>query len=263
MTAAEIRLTIGQLARRAGVASSTLRFYESEGLLAPDGRSAAGYRLYRPAALQTVRFIRRAQRLGFSLADIARLLAGWHQNDLDHEALQSVAVARYLELEKAITDLLILRRELNRFLANIRHDGPADVHGPDHPASLHLEQLQGPAMVPPLPPVAQPPAGSVLASLARLTGCNLAARVRPDHLTALREVPLQIWQDGAAYRVFLASQEPAVGSALEAIAALEADCDIHERPELSLVDGGYLYTAAGPHAFIMARFFLALAENPT
>src|SRR5690606_40887755 len=67
-------LTIGELAKLAGVSRSMLRYYEEQGLLKPAARSAAGYRLYAPEAAQTLLFIQRAQRLGFSLADIQILL---------------------------------------------------------------------------------------------------------------------------------------------------------------------------------------------
>ena len=60
-------ITIGQLARRTGLRTSALRYYEEQGLLQPLARTAAGYRLYDANAEQRVRFIGRAQRLGFSL----------------------------------------------------------------------------------------------------------------------------------------------------------------------------------------------------
>ena len=68
-------LTIGQLARHLGVGASTLRYYERVGLLEPLKRTAAGYRLYGADASARLRFIRRAQDLGFSLEEIAQLLA--------------------------------------------------------------------------------------------------------------------------------------------------------------------------------------------
>ncbi len=72
-------LTIGRLAALLGIAPTTLRYYERVGLLAPSSRSSAGYRLYGPAALDRLRFIRAAQAAGFSLEDIrarARLERG-------------------------------------------------------------------------------------------------------------------------------------------------------------------------------------------
>ena len=68
-------LTIGRLAEQAGVPVSTVRYYERRGLLAPEERSPSRYRLYGPAVLRRLRFIRAAQRSGFTLEDIRRILA--------------------------------------------------------------------------------------------------------------------------------------------------------------------------------------------
>ncbi|SRR6266540_1439228 len=68
-------LTIGQLARRAGVHLETVRYYERRGLLPTPPRSRAGYRQYPPEAVRRVRFIKRAQGLGFTLEEIGDLLA--------------------------------------------------------------------------------------------------------------------------------------------------------------------------------------------
>ena len=66
--------TIGELAKAADVASSTLRYYERRGLVEPDNRSEGNYRLYGPETLERVRFIRAAQATGFTLDDVAMLL---------------------------------------------------------------------------------------------------------------------------------------------------------------------------------------------
>ena len=63
------RITVGQLARRSGVAASALRFYEDKGLLHPD-RNASGYRVYPRATLRRVAFVVAAQRVGLSLDEI-------------------------------------------------------------------------------------------------------------------------------------------------------------------------------------------------
>ena len=65
---------IGKLAARAGVSIDTVRYYERSGLLAPQTRLASGYRRYSEAQVARLRFIRRAQELGFSLKDIRELL---------------------------------------------------------------------------------------------------------------------------------------------------------------------------------------------
>ena len=66
--------SIGSLAKAAGVPTTTVRYYERRGLLRPDGRSRAKYRVYGEAALERLRFIRSAQATGFTLEDIAALL---------------------------------------------------------------------------------------------------------------------------------------------------------------------------------------------
>lgn len=66
--------TIGGLAREAGVPTSTVRYYEREGILQPAGRTAANYRLYSREDLERLRFIRAAQATGFTLEDISELL---------------------------------------------------------------------------------------------------------------------------------------------------------------------------------------------
>ena len=70
--------TIGQLARAAGLPTSTLRYYERAGLLEPTGRSEGNYRLYGEEALERLRFIRAAQATGLNRASIPRrrVLAG-------------------------------------------------------------------------------------------------------------------------------------------------------------------------------------------
>src|SRR3972149_1456098 len=69
------RLFIGQLAQLVGVGVDTVRFYERAGLLQRPERTAAGYRLYAPEALARLRFIRKAQALGFTLDEIKRILS--------------------------------------------------------------------------------------------------------------------------------------------------------------------------------------------
>lgn len=67
--------TVGRLAREGGVNLQTVRFYERKGLLAPDRRTASGYRRYGKEALRCLRFIKRAQRLGFTLREVSELLS--------------------------------------------------------------------------------------------------------------------------------------------------------------------------------------------
>jgi MerR family copper efflux transcriptional regulator len=75
-------LGIGQLAKRGGVGIDTVRYYERNGLLAPSTRLASGYRRYGDLELSRLRFIRRAQALGFTLREIKELLALSAQRDV-------------------------------------------------------------------------------------------------------------------------------------------------------------------------------------
>ena len=112
-------LTIGALAERAHVSTSMLRFYEREGLLRPQRRSASGYRLYGANAEQTLLFIRRAQRLGLSLQDIRTVLAGQRRNGIAGRTVVGIAEQRFLEIERRLTELLVLRHELELFLDDL------------------------------------------------------------------------------------------------------------------------------------------------
>jgi MerR family transcriptional regulator, copper efflux regulator len=75
-------LGIGQLAKRGGVGIDTVRYYERNGLLTPHARLASGYRRYSELELARLRFIRRAQALGFTLKEIKELLALSAQRDV-------------------------------------------------------------------------------------------------------------------------------------------------------------------------------------
>jgi DNA-binding transcriptional MerR regulator len=70
------RLTIGQLARRTGVDARTLRFWSDDGVIAPAGRSAGGYRLYDGASVARVELVRTLRELGLGLGDIRRVIDG-------------------------------------------------------------------------------------------------------------------------------------------------------------------------------------------
>src|SRR6266545_4875227 len=110
-------LTSGQLAKKCEVGVETLRFYEREGLLAKPARTASGYRQYPAEAVERVRFIRRAQLLGFQLKDIKELLALRDNPADDCQDVRAKAVAKLADIDQKIKDLEAMRTELTRLVA--------------------------------------------------------------------------------------------------------------------------------------------------
>ena len=105
-------LTIGLLAKTNGIATETLRYYERRGLLAPTQRTASGYRLYGPEAAQRLRFIRRAQTLGFSLDEIAELLTLSDDPGESAGTVKQLTRAKIDDIERRIRDLERMRQGL-------------------------------------------------------------------------------------------------------------------------------------------------------
>lgn len=106
-------LTIGKLARQANVGVETLRYYERRGLIAPERRTDAGYRLYDDDARQRLQFIRRAQTLGFSLDEIAELLSLSHRPTASAADVKRLARARIDDIEARIHDLERMKAALS------------------------------------------------------------------------------------------------------------------------------------------------------
>ncbi len=252
-------LTIGQLAKRTGLRTSALRYYEEQGLLQPTERTAAGYRLYDERAEQRLRFIGRAQRLGFALADIEHLLQGLEGDALSLQDVSELAGQRYLALEQQITDLLIQRHELGLFLQDLHRR--ARQHSDDTSANPILSELVTHICS---NPNAQATT-TLLSWLLRQTGCVLATHEAQSLMRQLRGRHVHIWRDDASYQILVIDDDPATGEALAALAQLEADCQVHnhqqQAPHFSHNDEGYLLTAHGPSAFVFARLFLSLSES--
>ena len=105
-------LKIGEVARRSGVAIDTLRFYERQGLLGRPARTEAGYRLFDESVLEQLEFIRRAQALGFSLAEIARISAEKAAGQSPCAEVREIVRARLGELDQRLAELKRYRRDL-------------------------------------------------------------------------------------------------------------------------------------------------------
>jgi DNA-binding transcriptional MerR regulator len=105
-------LRSGQVADAVGVNVETLRYYERRGIIAEPDRSLGGHRLYPDETVTTLRVIKAAQNLGFTLDEVAELLeAGRHQHGAG-AGLQSRAEAKLAEVDQKIADLHMIRASL-------------------------------------------------------------------------------------------------------------------------------------------------------
>src|SRR5436190_2898985 len=108
-------LTVGRVAKLAEVGIPTLRFYERAGLLPKPSRSASNYRLYDDEAVQRVRFIRRAQQLGFTLNEVKELLGLQVTAAASCACVRQRAEAKVLDVQARIRSL----QRMNRALAKL------------------------------------------------------------------------------------------------------------------------------------------------
>jgi len=109
-------LTIGDVADAAGVGIETIRYYERRGLVPQPGKAAGAYRRYGARHVGRIRFIKRAQALGFSLEEIATLLE--LEDGTDRRSIRRIATARLEETRRRIADL----RRIEGVLAHLLHE---------------------------------------------------------------------------------------------------------------------------------------------
>jgi len=114
-------LTIGALAKATGSNIETVRYYERIGLLPAPARTSGNYRSYGPDHLARLSFVRRSRELGFSLEAIRELLRLADQKDRDCAAVDAIARAHLIEVQRKIADLTALRRELRDLVDQCGH----------------------------------------------------------------------------------------------------------------------------------------------
>jgi DNA-binding transcriptional MerR regulator len=105
-------LRVGELAEQVGVSTDTVRYYERVGLLPPPARTAAGYRLYTEQAVDRMRFIQGAQRLGLTLTDVADLLSVRDTGVCPCEPAEQLLRRRLADLDAQMARLAALRTEM-------------------------------------------------------------------------------------------------------------------------------------------------------
>jgi MerR family transcriptional regulator, copper efflux regulator len=111
---------IGEAAARSGVSAKMVRHYESLGLLPRISRTDAGYRQYNDKDVHTLRFIRRARDMGFSMAEIAALLKLWQNKRRASADVKRIALAHAADLHRRIEEMASMKRTLER-LADCCH----------------------------------------------------------------------------------------------------------------------------------------------
>lgn len=120
------RLRIGEVARQAGVNVQTLRYYERRRLLEKPTRSGSGYREYPPVTVGLIRFIKRAQDLGFALNEVKSLIALRGAAGRNRREARALAEARIRDIDRKMTRLQAMRRALAGLVGECacREDGP-------------------------------------------------------------------------------------------------------------------------------------------
>lgn len=113
-------LTIGRLARAAGVGIETVRYYQQRGLL-PVPPTNGGYRHYPAGHVARIRFVKRAQELGFTLDEVAQLLS--LEDGAQREQIREIAQQRLQQIERKLADLARMRDLLGHLLEACTHTG--------------------------------------------------------------------------------------------------------------------------------------------
>ena len=126
---------IGEAARRAGVSARMVRHYDSRGLVAGVARTDSCYRQYTAADVHGLRFIRRARDLGFSMEEIAGLLALWQDRSRASSQVKRIAEAHIEDLNERIAAMQAMQRSLQTLVSCC--------HGDERPDCPILDDLAG------------------------------------------------------------------------------------------------------------------------
>lgn len=126
-------MNIGEASGASGVSAKMIRYYEQIGLIRAVARTESGYRIYSPTDVETLRFIRRARDLGFSVEEMTTLLALWQDKQRESADVKRVALQHVAEIEKRISELEGMARTLRHLAGHC--------HGDDRPDCPILDDL--------------------------------------------------------------------------------------------------------------------------
>jgi MerR family mercuric resistance operon transcriptional regulator len=119
-------LKIGQVAEQANVNIETVRYYEKQGLILQVPRTESGYRQFTVETVERIKFIKRAQELGFTLSEVKKILSVSDGNDYDCRDIRQFAIRKIEEIEQKILDLGKIKFVLNELSALCPAHGPVD-----------------------------------------------------------------------------------------------------------------------------------------
>lgn len=113
-------MNISQLAKANQISTDTVRYYEKQGLLGAPPRQDNGYRVYTDAHVETVRFVRGAQALGFSLAEIRAILPQLAAGQFGRTEIEQQLQAKMAQIDRHMRQLQRLKKELVASFASLR-----------------------------------------------------------------------------------------------------------------------------------------------
>jgi Cu(I)-responsive transcriptional regulator len=119
-------MNIGRLAKHSGVPAKTIRYYEGIGLIPMAPRSEGNYRTYSERDVATLRFIHRARRLGFSVTDVAKLLALRRDQRRPSAKVRELALAHVADIDRKLQELQSIRQTLAHLAQSCRGDERPD-----------------------------------------------------------------------------------------------------------------------------------------
>jgi DNA-binding transcriptional MerR regulator len=227
-------LRVSELAERAGLAPSTVRFYERAGLLSPARRAANGYRVFDESALDELAFISRAKGIGMSLEDIAGLVAAWPAGECRslQARLRAYLAGRIGQVRAQVAELGLFERQLQAVLDRLsaRDPGPERC-GKGCVCESDLDLAPG-----------EPPSGPAA------WGCSLDSDALTDRIARWRELAAMatsVERTGDSVRLVLPA-DPEIIVTAAALCAAETACCGHTRFLLEVTAGQVLLTAQAP-----------------
>lgn len=115
-------MNIGIVAKRAGIAAKTIRYYEQEGLIPNPPRNLSGYRQYNESDVQILKFIERARSLGFPISDVSKLLGLWSNKKRKSADVKKLAQRHIEDINSKIHELQSMRGTLNNLVRKCTGD---------------------------------------------------------------------------------------------------------------------------------------------